>query len=114
LGLAAEGDEGMAGVEHRLHHAGIAALRGDADEGAVGGDGVGGGLLRHAVTPTLTAASCKVPPDAAATWRRRRRAGRGQGFTQAPLRFDEARQAAMNRIPAMPSAMPGKVTAGSG
>ena len=41
----------MVGVDHRLDDAGVAALRGNAVERAVGGDGVGRGLLRHAVIP---------------------------------------------------------------
>ena len=51
LGLARDGDEGVAGVHHRLHGAGRAALDGDAVELAVDGDGVGRHLLRGAVVP---------------------------------------------------------------
>ena len=51
LGLAAEGHPGVLGVDHRLHDAGVAALAGDAVERAVGGDGVGGHLLRRRVVP---------------------------------------------------------------
>ena len=51
LGLAAERHERMLGVDHRLHDAGVAALRGDAVELLVHGDRIGGDLLRGRVIP---------------------------------------------------------------
>ncbi len=51
LGLAAERRHRMLGVEHRLHDAGVAALRGEAVEMLLHGDGVGGHLLRGRIVP---------------------------------------------------------------
>ena len=41
----------MLGVDHRLDHAGVAALRGDAVEMLLHRDRVGGGLLRGRIVP---------------------------------------------------------------
>ncbi len=51
LRLAGDRHERVAGVHHRLHGAGRAALDGDGVELAVHGDGVGGHLLGGAVVP---------------------------------------------------------------
>ncbi|CLP91927.1 Uncharacterised protein [Mycobacterium tuberculosis] len=51
LGLAAERHEWVLGIDHRLHHAGVATLGGDAVKRAIGGDRVSRDLLGHAIVP---------------------------------------------------------------
>ena len=51
LGLAAEGNERMPSVDEGLHHAGVAALGGDAVEVLLHGDGVGRRLLGGRIVP---------------------------------------------------------------
>ena len=76
LGLAGHRHERVAGVHHRLHGAGRAALDGDAVELAVHGDGVGGDLLRGAVVPV--ADDLRRSPSRR-RWRRRPRGCRSSG-----------------------------------
>ena len=55
FGLAAEGHEGVLGIDHRLDHAGITALSSKAVEPLVHGDRIGCDFLGSRIVPFPTA-----------------------------------------------------------